>query len=488
LWLPIIIVLLLVVLHAVFDILRSPVTTPENARINQTAEFLSLLLTLAWWYLIAAAIYGEVVPGDRQFWITRPYSWRSLLGAKVLFVLLFVNIPLLISDCFVLGTQSFPVLSSLPSLILRQIPFSFLFVLGAFVLGTLTRGVAQFVLGWFLLFLGTIAESFIWQRGAGVAFNVPGAEDSAWQWVQFALVIAIAIGIVVWQYATRRTMAGRTAFAVSVFVIVPAISMIPVPGRTRFLMYSSAIKPQVDFSQIHIRYDLENASACAGQNPVSPAFTTLALPLRIDGLPSGTALLGSAESQLSGLHDGSKLYSTLQRSANTYCLPISIQAAKFRSMQFEPVTLYTSLYLTAVDDRPTVTAEPSAKVITIPEVGVCEPVLVAYDFVLSCRAGVRPAKAALLRLEAPGFRSEPVEIGQFRSRLDLISGLSPVQKWLSSLAGPSTSPARISAALRQPAARLVFTVERPLGYGVKELRGQNVRLGQYVIRSQEGIQ
>lgn len=382
LWLPVAIVLLLVALHAIFDILRSPITTHENARINQTADFLSLLLTLAWWYLIAAVIYGEVLPGHRQFWITRPYSWKSLLGAKVLFVVLFVNLPLLISDCFILGTQGFPVLLSFPALILRQLPFSFLFILGAFVLATLTRGVAQFVLGWFLLFLGIIAESFFWQRGAGVAFNIPGADDSLWQWAQFALVIAIVVAIVLWQYATRRTWAGRAAFAVAIFVVLPAVSMIPSPGRTRFLMYSSGIKQQVDFSRIYIRYDLENASACAGQNPVSPAFTTIALPLQIDGLPPGTALLGSAETQIPALQAGAKFYSTLQRSANNYCQPISIQEGKVRGIRSEPVTLNTSFYLTAVDDRSTVTAAPSAKVITIPEVGVCEPALVAYEFLL----------------------------------------------------------------------------------------------------------
>ena len=490
---PAVIVLVLVALHAVFDILRSPITTPENARINQTADFLSLLLTLAWWYLIAAGIYGEVLPGDRQFWITRPYSWKGLLGAKVLFVLLFVNFPLLISDCFILGTQGFPVFSSLPVLILRQLPFSFLFILGAFVLATLTRGIAQFVLGWFLLFLGIIAESFFWQRGIGVAFNIPGAEDSIWQWVQFAFVIAIAVGVVIWQYATRRSWAGRAAFAVSIFVILPAMSSVPTSNRMRFLMYSSDIKQQIDFSRINIRYRLENPSACGSQNPASPALTTIALPLQIDGLPPGTALLGNTETHISlpgsnNSRDASRYYSNLQRIGSMYCQAISIEPAKLRSIQSKPVTLNTSFYLTVVNDRPTVTAEPAAKLIGIPEVGNCEPVAVAYDFLLSCRTGVHPAKTALLRLEAPGFRSEPVQIGRFRSWLDLISGLSPVEKWSIPLANLHTSPVKISAVVRQPGARLVFTVEQPLGYGVKEFRGEHLNLEQYVVTGREGLQ
>lgn len=35
---------------------------------------LSLLEGLAWWYLIASVIHEEAVPGDRQYWLTRPFS------------------------------------------------------------------------------------------------------------------------------------------------------------------------------------------------------------------------------------------------------------------------------------------------------------------------------------------------------------------------------------------------------------------------------
>src|ERR1043166_191352 len=55
------------------------------------------LLPLAWIYLVVRVILQEPLPGDRQFWITRPYAWRSLLGAKALFVIAVINLPRLIS-------------------------------------------------------------------------------------------------------------------------------------------------------------------------------------------------------------------------------------------------------------------------------------------------------------------------------------------------------------------------------------------------------
>ena len=60
---------------------------------NRTAAWtmVLILLPLTWWTLIARVIHDEALPGDRQFWITRPYSWKSLLGAKALFILAFIN-------------------------------------------------------------------------------------------------------------------------------------------------------------------------------------------------------------------------------------------------------------------------------------------------------------------------------------------------------------------------------------------------------------
>src|SRR5688500_7485600 len=58
------------------------------------ALWTELLLVIAAVYLIARLIHAESIPGANQFWITRPYRWQSLLGAKLLFILAFVNLPI----------------------------------------------------------------------------------------------------------------------------------------------------------------------------------------------------------------------------------------------------------------------------------------------------------------------------------------------------------------------------------------------------------
>src|SRR5438128_955136 len=47
-----------------------------------TDRFLSssvdILLPIAWALVIVRVIQGELLVGDRQFWVTRPYEWKKL--------------------------------------------------------------------------------------------------------------------------------------------------------------------------------------------------------------------------------------------------------------------------------------------------------------------------------------------------------------------------------------------------------------------------
>ncbi len=65
------------------------------------------MLPVSWIFLIVRVVQGESLVGDRQFWVTRPYDWKQLLVAKALFVVTFVNFPLLLADAFLLARAGF---------------------------------------------------------------------------------------------------------------------------------------------------------------------------------------------------------------------------------------------------------------------------------------------------------------------------------------------------------------------------------------------
>src|SRR5229473_2455346 len=67
----------------------------------------NVLLPISWAFVIVRVIQGESLVGDRQFWVTRPYEWKKLLAAKILFILVLINLPMLPAGMFLLFKAGF---------------------------------------------------------------------------------------------------------------------------------------------------------------------------------------------------------------------------------------------------------------------------------------------------------------------------------------------------------------------------------------------
>ncbi len=270
----------------ILEILSSPLQTPDTQRINSALGMLMLLLMLAIWYLVALMVYQEPLPGDRQFWLTRPYSRLKLLAAKVLFVIVFINLPLFLSDCFILGAQGFPIGSSLPQLLLRQFPFTALFILPSFAIATVTRGVVQFVFAWFIILLSFIAQtlflSALYRSQGTLSFSTELLlPNSLW---------VLTVLIIIWQYAKRHTFAGRVVLIALVFGGLPLMSEVSTLMQ-RFRPETNVASSGP--SNIQIVYESRSTSRKEGSP--APGYALLYLPIRVEGLPPDTLLQGGGE-------------------------------------------------------------------------------------------------------------------------------------------------------------------------------------------------
>src|SRR5437588_5321755 len=108
------------------------------------ASFLvSFLLPFAWWILIVRAVHAEALTGDRQFWPTRPYSWRSLLLSKALFFVIFANLPMLIAQAIVVKAHGFSPIAELPGLLWSQLLITAAFILPVAAMAAVTAGICQ---------------------------------------------------------------------------------------------------------------------------------------------------------------------------------------------------------------------------------------------------------------------------------------------------------------------------------------------------------
>jgi hypothetical protein len=200
--------------------------SPSEAIVFGFNRFLStglpiVLLILSWWLVITRVVQLESLVGDRQFWITRPYEWKKLLAAKALFVLLFVNLPLLIADVVLLAKAGFMPADYVLGLLRMQMPILLFLLLPVAALAAVTATVVEMLLALLAIALYLIGI-------AALSTEIPNADfSSGSDGLQGAVLIGTCLAVLVWQYARRKTprsrwvMAGAAAAILLVVVATP---------------------------------------------------------------------------------------------------------------------------------------------------------------------------------------------------------------------------------------------------------------------------
>jgi hypothetical protein len=263
---------------------------PVDAVYSDTpASYLALLLLpVAWWMLIGRAVHDEALPGDRQFWITRPYSWRSLLSAKLLFILAFVNLPMLIAQIVIVHAYGFPIGAELTGLLWSQILLTIVFVLPVLAISALTTGFTQLIAGMLtpcVIALALASLKFKYQFFLlGITSVFTSGPGWVWSYLVFLIIAIAAPAILFWQYRRRGTTVARCFAAAALICVAMVFSLIS--WNTAYKVDSALSPKHVDLSATRLVSDL------VGKKPrmsfrQSGENVRLSVPLQITGLPSG---------------------------------------------------------------------------------------------------------------------------------------------------------------------------------------------------------
>ena len=218
-------------------------STPSVARL------LSPLLPAVWLFIIARVVQAESLVGERQFWLTRPYEWRKLLTAKLLFILFFVNIPLLLLEVFLLIKAGYSPARHVLGLLYLQFLWSSCIFLPAMALAVVTAGIGQYLLGALSLMLSLYAGASL----DSVMPNTKVAPDWFIDWLDLGAAVAAAVAVILWQYSRRRTVqsrflvAGGVAFLVLTLAITPYRTLI---DHTYQNGASASELPQIRFDSV----------------------------------------------------------------------------------------------------------------------------------------------------------------------------------------------------------------------------------------------
>jgi len=166
-------------------------------------RLLLVLLPVSWLFAVVRAIQSDSLVGNRQFWLTRPYDWKQLLAAKCLFILAFVNLPLLILDLYLLARAGFAPAHYMVGLLWMQWLITLILVIPIAALATLTTTVVQLLLTLLVIVLYMVGSSFVAER-------FPAASFTSTEPLPTILLIATPLAVIGLQYARRRTILSRS--------------------------------------------------------------------------------------------------------------------------------------------------------------------------------------------------------------------------------------------------------------------------------------
>lgn len=204
----------------------------------QQRELIPILLFGLWFLLTVRLVQGECLVGDREWWPTHPYRWPQLMAAKVLALILCLNLPLLIAQLYLLHHAKIPISWALvPGLVVLEGMFFVFFTFSAAVLASITASIVQWVITVVGLILAGIALSWLpWSKlpdGLSEGDEVAG-------WIGFGIVVPAMVLVLVWQFARRRETPARWLLGISLLTIPLCI----------FLSSTSVVR-DIAYPQVH---------------------------------------------------------------------------------------------------------------------------------------------------------------------------------------------------------------------------------------------
>jgi hypothetical protein len=333
------------------------------------------------WLLIAGLVHEESPAEAGPFWITRPYSRMSLLAAKLLFISVFVFLPLLASGVLLEARSGVNVPASAGTLLLFDLGIAMWLILPALAIGGVTTSLKMFA-GMAIVLFALFARAPVRDT-----INLAGL---------LPMVLA-AIGAVWLQYAARRTQWSRASLIAAVVV---SSFLMPLNGTAR--LSTRIMNPGLQPDRIRISFDETQPPRL--DYHASGLGLCFSLAVKVEGLPPGTVLreFGTTSGQVRSAMAGPReiLRSIFEETIDGYrdlvCIPNSTAA---------PEELRDSVNLEVMSVTPIATMPARTGTLVAGNYGRCE-VVTPFPEVTQLRCGLQePLRGSLdAGLEYTGYR------------------------------------------------------------------------------------
>ena len=182
--------------------------------VSLLAVFLkAFLMPVSWLVLVSRLIHDEPLVGDRQFWTSRPYHWLSLLVSKILYLLIFLYLPFLLMQVYLLKRADLYPTTAIPELLHNLLLLTVIIVIPIAAISAVTssfvKTLLSFIAAIIYLIVLSISIYFI------VIHRMP---PPALEPILTGLFIVLPATALIYQYATRRTTISR-----AILIATPAV-------------------------------------------------------------------------------------------------------------------------------------------------------------------------------------------------------------------------------------------------------------------------
>ncbi|MGH8142547.1 MAG: hypothetical protein ACREU2_08540 [Steroidobacteraceae bacterium] len=262
----------------------------EPSQLVTVADLLSLLSFLSIVVLTLTLMHQDAVPGVRQDWLIRPIKRGDLVLAKLLFVVVIVQVPLLLVDVGQGLVNGFGFSAALAAGVERNIAILCFFSLPAVLIGAVTRNIAE---SFVIVMVGIIAYVVVFLVGVVLLLRVRtslAGTGLIWMvgatWYVLALTgTAVVISV---QFFRRKTLLARGLIgAGSAAIILSAF----VPWHTAFALQERISGPSSSAASIALTFDPRMGRFRLPLGAAAATATGLYVPLRVTGIPPGAIVL-----------------------------------------------------------------------------------------------------------------------------------------------------------------------------------------------------
>ena len=360
-------------------------------------DLVLLVLPLTWWALIARVIHAEALPGDRQFWLTRPYRRGSLLGAKTLLILLCVNVPMLLASAVIVSAYGFSISTTLPGLAWREVLLTAVFILPIAALSAITTGLVQLALA-----LSAVAVAVLFWGLAAPGLSLRGFWFPL-EWIRayYGITVAgmVAVAILIWQYMRRRTGATRSLAVAGIVLVAAGVATISWPAA--FRIQSAFSKQRLDEHVINVRFAEQRkwATSIAAETD----HVRLNVPLIVEGVPADMSAKPEGLTASFVAPDGStwKIQddppTAVVSEGQLTSLRTKLPKAFYERVKEVPLRVRGTLYLTLFGNPRTARLHFRDGFEDVPGAGRCEATQAPgrQNYFLLCDSAFRPPKGSL---------------------------------------------------------------------------------------------